>query len=186
MLSLANAFSDEDVDAWYRRVTGILRTTDTAFVCELKIDGLAVALTYNNGYLETGATRGDGYRGENITRNIKTIRSIPLSVSKDAPTRFEVRGEVYMSRTGLKKLNQEREREGQSLFANARNAAAGSLRQMDSKITARRPLEIFVYGLGWSEGKEVPEAHWDIIQYLSSLGFKINQYIARFKTLEEA
>jgi DNA ligase (NAD+) len=186
LLSLANAFSDEDVDAWYRRVTNVLGTQDTQFVCELKIDGLAVALTYNNGYLETGATRGDGYRGENITQNIKTIKSIPLSVSADAPTRFEVRGEVYMPRAGLKKLNQEREKEELSLFANARNAAAGSLRQLDSRITAKRPLDIFVYGLGWAEGKQVPETHWEIMQYLASLGFKINRNITRFKTLAEA
>lgn len=186
LLSLANAFSDEDVDAWYRRATNVLGTQDTEFVCELKIDGLAVALTYDNGYLETGATRGDGYRGENITQNIKTIKSIPLSVSADAPTRFEVRGEVYMPRAGLKKLNQEREKEELPLFANARNAAAGSLRQLDSRITAKRPLDIFVYGLGWAEGKPVPETHWEIMQYLASLGFKINRNIARFKTLAEA
>jgi DNA ligase (NAD+) len=186
LLSLANAFSDEDVDNWYRRVLNILGNAKTEFVCELKIDGLAVAVTYTDGYLETGATRGDGYRGENITQNIKTINSIPLSVSHDAPRRFEVRGEVYLSKKGLKKLNEEREKEQQPLFANTRNAAAGSLRQLDSRITAKRPLDIFVYQLGWAEGTRIPDTHWEIMQYLKSLGFKINPNIARFKTLEEA
>jgi DNA ligase (NAD+) len=102
LLSLANAFSDEDVDNWYRRVLNILGNAETEFVCELKIDGLAVAATYKDNYLETGATRGDGYRGENITQNIKTINSMPLSVPDNAPRRFEVRGEVYLSKNGLK------------------------------------------------------------------------------------
>jgi DNA ligase (NAD+) len=186
LLSLANAFTDEDVDNWYRRVLNILGNVTTEFVCELKIDGLAVAVTYNDGYLETGATRGDGYRGENITQNIKTINSIPLSVSKDAPGRFEVRGEVYLPKKGLKKLNEEREKENQPLFANTRNAAAGSLRQLDSRITAKRPLDIFVYQLGWAEGGKVPDTHWEILDYLKSLGFKINPNIARVNTLEKA
>jgi DNA ligase (NAD+) len=186
LLSLGNAFSDEDVDNWYRRVSNILGNAETEFVCELKIDGLAVAATYKDGYLETGATRGDGYRGENITQNIKTINSIPLSVPEDAPKRFEVRGEVYLSKRGLKKLNEEREKEQQPLFANTRNAAAGSLRQLDSRITARRPLDIFIYQLGWAEGRQVPDTHWEILNYLKSLGFKINPDIARFTTLDEA
>lgn len=186
LLSLANAFSDDDIDAWFRRTTNILGNTDMEFVCELKIDGLAVALTYINGYLEIGATRGDGYHGENITQNLKTIKSLPLSVPENAPARFEVRGEVYLSKDGLKKINEEREKDGLPLFANTRNAAAGSLRQLDSRVTARRPLDIFVYGLGWAEGKQMPETHWETMQYLESLGFKINRNIARCHTLEEA
>jgi DNA ligase (NAD+) len=186
LLSLANAFSDEDVDNWYRRVLNILGNAETEFVCELKIDGLAVAATYKDNYLETGATRGDGYRGENITQNIKTINSMPLSVPDNAPRRFEVRGEVYLSKNGLKKLNEEREKEQQPLFANTRNAAAGSLRQLDSRITARRPLDIFVYQLGWAEGGQVPDTHWEILSYLKSLGFKINPNITRVRTLKEA
>jgi DNA ligase (NAD+) len=149
------------------------------------MDGLAVALTYVNGLLEVGATRGDGLRGENITQNLRTIRSIPLSVPKEAPPRFEVRGEVYLPKAGLKKLNLEREREGLPLFANPRNAAAGSVRQLDSRITAQRPLDIFVYALGWAEGKAVPETHWETMQYLKSLGFKINPNNALCKTLDE-
>lgn len=137
LLSLANAFVDEDIDNWYKRVINLSGESDIKFDCELKIDGLAVALTYINGLLEIGATRGDGYRGENVTQNIRTIKSIPLSVSKEAPPRFEVRGEVYLPKSSLKKLNEEREKEGQPLFANPRNAAAGSLRQLNPKITAQ-------------------------------------------------
>lgn len=185
LLSLANAFSNEELDAWYRRASNLLGGRDTDFVCELKIDGLAVALTYVDGLLQVGATRGDGYRGENITQNLRTIRSIPLSVSKEAPPRFEVRGEVYLSRAGFKKLNEERAKEGLSLFANPRNAAAGSVRQLDPRITAQRPLDILVYGLGWAEGKAVPETHWEITQYIKSLGFKINPNIALCHTIDE-
>jgi DNA ligase (NAD+) len=185
LLSLANAFSDEELDAWHRRASNILGSRKTDFVCELKIDGLAVALTYVNGLLEVGATRGDGYRGENITQNLRTVKSIPLSVPKEAPPRFEVRGEVYLPKTGFKKLNEERAKEELPLFANPRNAAAGSVRQLDSKITAQRPLDIFVYGLGWAEGKAVPDTHWGIMQYLKSLGFKINPNIALCHTIDE-
>ena len=186
LLSLANAFSYEDLAAWHRRADNILGGRDFDLVCEPKIDGLAVALTYVDGLLVTGATRGDGYRGENITQNLRTIRSIPLSVPREAPPRFEVRGEVYLPKKGFKKLNEERAEEGLPLFANPRNAAAGSIRQLDSSITARRPLDIFVYGLGPAEGKAVPDTHWEIMQYLGSLGFKINPEIARCRTIAEA
>ena len=185
LLSLANAFEDAELEAWYRRAYSLLGGRQTDFVCELKIDGLAVALTYVNGLLEVGATRGDGLRGENITQNLKTVRSIPLSVPKDAPPKFEVRGEVYLPKAGLKKLNEEREKEGLPLFANPRNAAAGSVRQLDSRITAQRPLDIFVYALGWAEGKALPQTHWEIMQYLKSLGFKINPNMALCQTLDE-
>ena len=185
LLSLGNAFSNEELEAWYRRASNLLGRRETDFVCELKIDGLAVALTYADGLLEVGATRGDGYRGENITQNLRTVRSIPLSVPKEAPPRFEARGEVYLPKAGLKKLNEERAREGLSLFANPRNAAAGSVRQLDPRITAQRPLDIFIYGLGWAEGKTVPETHWGIIQYLKSLGFKVNPNIALCHTIDE-
>jgi DNA ligase (NAD+) len=186
LLSLANAFSDEELAAWHRRVSNLLGGRQFDIVCEPKIDGLAVALTYVDGLLVTGATRGDGYRGENITRNLKTVRSIPLSVSKEAPPRFEVRGEVYLPKAGFKKLNEERAKEELPLFANPRNAAAGSVRQLDSSITAKRPLDIFVYGLGWAEGKAVPDTHWEIMQYFKSLGFKINPNIALCHSFDEA
>jgi len=185
LLSLTNAFSYEELAAWHKRVSKLLGGRHFDLVCEPKIDGLAVALTYVDGLLATGATRGDGYRGEDITQNLKTIRSIPLSVPKEAPPRFEVRGEVYLPKAGFKKLNEERAKEELPLFANPRNAAAGSVRQLDSSITNRRPLDIFIYGLGWAEGKAVPDTHWEIMQYLKSLGFKINPNIALFHSLDE-
>jgi len=174
LLSLGNVFSDDELLAWYNRTIKLVGNTGFDFVCEHKIDGLAVALTYVDRQFVTGATRGDGYRGENITQNLKTIRSIPLSVPKDAPPRFEVRGEVFLPRTGFHKLNHERAKEGMPLFANPRNAAAGSLRKLDSRITARRPLDIFVYMLGYAEGRAIPPTHWEAMEWLKSLGFKIN------------
>jgi DNA ligase (NAD+) len=185
LLSLANAFSYEELAAWHKRVSNLSGGRHFDLVCEPKIDGLAVALTYVDGLLVTGATRGDGYRGEDITQNLRTIRSIPLCVPKEATSRFEVRGEVYLPKAGFKKLNDERAKEGLPLFANPRNAAAGSVRQLDSSITAKRPLDIFIYALGWGEGKAVPDTHWEIMQYLKSLGFKINPSIALCHSLDE-
>jgi len=185
LLSLANAFAYEKLAAWHKRVSNLLGGRQFDLVCEPKIDGLAVALTYVDGLLVTGATRGDGDRGEDITQNLRTVRSIPLSVPSEAPSRFEVRGEVYLPKAGFKKLNTERAEEGLPLFANPRNAAAGSVRQLDSSITARRPLDIFIYGLGWVEGRVVPDTHWEIMQYLKSLGFKINPDIILSQSLDE-
>jgi DNA ligase (NAD+) len=185
LLSLGNVFSDEELMTWYNRTARLAGNTRFDFVGEHKIDGLAVALTYVDRQLVTGATRGDGYRGENITQNLKTIRSIPLSVPRDAPPRFEVRGEVYLPKTGFHKLNQERAAEGLSLFANPRNAAAGSVRQLDSRITAKRPLDIFIYMLGYAEGKAVPPTHWETMAWLKSLGFKINPNNRLLKNIEE-
>jgi len=185
LLSLANAFDDDDIDAWFKRISGLLPGQKLDFVCELKIDGLAVALTYENRILTVGATRGNGYQGENITQNLKTIRSIPLSVPEEAPGRFEVRGEAYLPKEGLKKLNMEREDEGLPLFANPRNAVAGSVRQLDPRITAGRPLDIFIYALGWSEGRAMPATHWEIMQYLKKLGFKINPEMAHCRDIDE-
>ena len=186
LLSLANAFSCDELAAWHKRASNLLGGRHFDLVCEPKIDGLAVALTYVDGLLTTGATRGDGYRGENITQNLKTIRSIPLSVPREAPPRFEVRGEVYLPKAGFKRLNEERAKEGLPLFANPRNAAAGSVRQLDSSVTAKRPLDIFIYGLGPVEGKAVPDTHREIMQWLKSLGFKINPNIALYHAIEEA
>ncbi len=185
LLSLTNAFSYEELAAWHKRVSNLLGGRQFDLVCEPKIDGLAVALTYVDGLLVTGATRGDGYRGEDITQNLRTIRSIPLSVPREAPPRFEVRGEVYFPKAGFKKLNEKRAKEGLPLFANPRNAAAGSVRQLDSSITAKRPLDIFIYALGWAERKTVPDTHWEIMQYLKSLSFKINPNIALCRSLDE-
>jgi DNA ligase (NAD+) len=185
LLSLGNAFSDEDLLAWYTRTLKLVGERPFDFVGEHKIDGLAIALTYSDGQLATGATRGDGFRGENITQNLRTVRSVPLSVSKDAPPRFEVRGEVFLPKTGFHKLNQERAAEGQPLFANPRNAAAGSVRQLDPRITARRPLDIYIYMLGWAEGKAVPPTHWETMAWLKSLGFKTNPNNRLLKNIEE-
>jgi DNA ligase (NAD+) len=132
-----------------------------------------------------GATRGNGLQGENITQNLKTIRSIPLSVPRNAPARFEVRGEAYLPKDGLKKLNDDRAAEGLPLFANPRNAAAGSVRQLDPRITARRPLDTFIYQLGWAEGGNLPSTHWEIMQYLKSLGFKINPHVTYCRNIDE-
>ncbi len=174
MLSLGNVFSKEELLAWYNRTLKLAESEQFSFACEHKMDGLAVALTYENGQLVTGATRGDGYRGENITQNLRTIRSIPLSVTGDVPPRFEARGEVFLPKAGFRKLNKDREEEGQPLFANPRNAAAGSVRQLDPRITARRPLDIYIYALGYAEGRVMPETHWETMEYLKSLGFKVN------------
>ena len=174
LLSLGNAFSRDELLAWYTRTSKLLAEQQFNLTGEHKIDGLAVALTYVNGQLTTGATRGDGFRGENITQNLRTIRSIPLSVAKEAPPRFEVRGEVFLPKAGFNKLNQERAAEGLPLFANPRNAAAGSVRQLDPRITAKRPLDIYIYALGYAEGKATPETHWQTMEYLKSLGFKVN------------
>jgi DNA ligase (NAD+) len=174
LLSLADVINYEELLVWYSRIMKLIGEQKPEFACEHKIDGLAIALTYVDGQLTTGATRGDGFHGENITQNLRTVRSIPLSVSKDAPPRFEVRGEVYLPIAGFKKLNQEREAGGLPIFANPRNAAAGSVRQLDPRITAKRPLDIYIYQLGWAEGTAMPDTHWETMEYLKSLGFKIN------------
>jgi len=186
LLSLANAFTYEELAAWYTRTVKLAGGEKFNIACEHKIDGLAVALTYIDGAFTTGATRGDGLRGENITQNLKTIHSIPLSVPKDkAPPRFEVRGEVYLPKAGFHKLNEERAREGLPLFANPRNAAAGSVRQLDPRITARRPLDIYIYGLGWAEGREMPPTHWETMECLRELGFKLNPHNKLVETVDE-
>jgi DNA ligase (NAD+) len=171
LLSLANTFSDDELMAWYARVIKLVGNRPFDFVCENKIDGLAVALTYENGRFLTGATRGDGIRGENITQNLRTIRSIPLTVPKGTPARFEVRGEVYLPKKGFEKINEERTAEGQPLFANPRNAAAGSVRQLDARITAKRPLDIFIYHMGWPQ---IKPTHWETLTQLKEWGFKTN------------
>jgi DNA ligase (NAD+) len=185
LLSLGNAFSNEELTAWYNRISRLIPGQKFDFACEHKIDGLAVALTYINGKLTTGATRGDGVRGEDITQNLRTVRSIPLSVPEDAPPRFEVRGEVFLPRAGFEKLNRERAKEGLPLFANPRNAAAGSVRQLDPRITARRPLDIYIYMLGWAEGRATPPTHWETMDYLKSLGFKVNPSNRLLSTIEQ-
>jgi len=186
MLSLGKAFSHEELLAWHKRVSGLLGEQEFDLVAEHKMDGLAVALIYQEGRFVTGATRGDGFRGEDITQNLKTIRSIPLSLPRGAPSRFEVRGEVYLSKKGFKKLNEDRAKAEQPLFANPRNAAAGSVRQLDPRITAPRPLDIYIYGLGLIEGGKISPTHWETLEYLKSLGFKLNPQNELLNNLKQA
>jgi DNA ligase (NAD+) len=186
MLSLGNAYVTEDLYAWHARTLKLLGVSQFDMVCEHKMDGLAIALTYVNGQFVRGATRGDGFRGEDITQNLRTIRSIPLSVSKEAPPLFEVRGEVYLPKAGFEKLNRERENGGLPLFANPRNAAAGSVRQLDPRITAKRALDIYIYMLGYAEGKPMPATHWETMDYLKSIGFRINPNNKQVNRIEEA
>jgi DNA ligase (NAD+) len=185
MLSLADVGNNAELMAWYNRVEKLLDGKKCQWVCEHKIDGLAVALTYVNGKLEIAATRGDGVRGENITQNIRTIRSVPLTLSGRYPSRFEVRGEIYLPKSGFKKVNEERAAEGLPLFANPRNAAAGSVRQLDPRITAKRPLDIYVYTLGYAEGMMLPETHWEILQFFKSLGFRVNPNNRLVESIED-
>src|SRR5690606_34284588 len=170
LLSLGNAFSEDELRNWYRRVTRAAEREDIAMVCEPKIAGLAVARVYENGSLVQGATRGGGMRGENITQNLRTIRGIPLRSRRPGPGRSQARGEVYMTKAGFERLNEERANQGLPLVASPRNSAAGSLRQLDPTVTASRALDIFIYQLGWAENS-VPSTHWETLQWLGELGF---------------
>lgn len=181
MLSLGNAFNEEEIRAFHRRVTEGLQSSVT-YMCELKIDGLAVSLMYENGRYVRGATRGDGTVGEDITGNLRTIKSVPLTVSETAT--FEVRGEAFMPHASFLRLNEAREEAGENLFANPRNAAAGSLRQLDPSIASHRNLDIFLYGYGLWEMEEI-NSHSGRLDYMTELGFKINQERRLCSTIEE-
>ena len=184
LLSLANAFNDEELRAWHARVVRLLETDALTFVCELKIDGLAVALVYEHGRYVRGATRGDGVHGENVTANLRTVRSIPAVLPEGAPSRFEVRGEVYMTKAGFERMNADQAESGGKLYANPRNSAAGSLRQKDPAITARRPLDFFVYGIGWSDNG-LPVSQSAALDLLRDLRFPVNPNITCFDSFEE-
>ncbi len=186
MLSLANAFNQEDLEAWYRRVKGLLDDADFDLICELKIDGLAVSLAYENGSLIQGATRGDGHTGEDVTLNLRTIRSIPITLLGEAPPYLEARGEVYFPVEEFQRLNREREALGEPLYANPRNTGAGSVRQLDPRVTASRNLQIWVYSLGDTEDHPRPEGHWESLEWLSRLGFRVNPDNRRCRTVAEA
>ena len=184
MLSLDNAFSWEELNAWGKRVERQLgRQAD--FVCELKIDGLAVALTYEDGAYERGATRGDGYTGEDITANIRTIRQVPVRLrGKNHPKVLEIRGEVYLPIKAFEKLNESLLEKDQRAFANPRNAAAGSLRQKDPQVTASRPLRLWCHGIGVAEGKRF-KRHSEALGYLGEAGLPVPPTTERMETLEE-
>ena len=182
MLSLGNAFSEEELRDFDRRVRTSLNE-EVVYVCELKIDGLAISLTYENGRFVRGATRGDGRVGEDITSNLRTIHSVPLTIKEQ--NRIEVRGEAYMPHASFLALNEAREKAGESLFANPRNAAAGSLRQLDPKIAASRNLDLFIFSYGeWEVEKEI-HTHSGRLQFLHELGFKINRESKKCHSIEE-
>ena len=186
LFSLDNAETREQVAAWEARMERQLGRPPTGYVCELKIDGLAVVLTYRDGVLETGATRGDGTTGEDITANLRTIDSIPLRLlGDDAPPLLEARGEVYMPYAAFDALNERQMEEGKPLFANARNAAAGSVRMKDSSVTARRGLGIWIYQLGLIEGGPGFETHSETLDYLRSIGLRTNPATEVLPTIDD-
>jgi len=187
MLSLDNAFADEDVADFVTRIRRFLGLKDDApldFVCEPKIDGLSASLRYENGVFVGGATRGDGAEGEDITANLKTIKDIPLRLAGAAPKLLEVRGEVYMTHADFVALNRRQEKQGEKVFANPRNSAAGSVRQLDPSITASRPLHFFTYA--WGEVSKLPAGtQWGMLEAFKGYGFVVNPLIRRCKTTDE-
>jgi DNA ligase (NAD+) len=187
MLSLANAFTDEELAAWEERNARLVPEVKTAgYTTEIKIDGAAVSLTYENGRLVVGATRGNGTIGEDITHNLRTIPDIPLSLKGDQyPRVMEVRGEVYMPYVGFKRVNAEREREGEPPFANPRNSAAGGLRQLDPALTRKRRLRMFVFGVEAIEGRPPARTHSEELELLSRWGFQVEPNHRRFDTLAQ-
>ncbi|XYJ12472.1 NAD-dependent DNA ligase LigA [Telluria sp. B2] len=176
MLSLNNGFTDEDIDNFDRRVREGLDASQVDYAAELKFDGLAMSLRYENGVFVQAATRGDGYTGEDVTANIRTVRVIPLRLhGDDIPAVLEVRGEVLMFKQDFERLNQRQREAGQKEFANPRNAAAGSLRQLDARITAQRKLRFFAYGIGLLEGADMPESHSAVLDWFEKLGLPVSK-----------
>ncbi|NLB18846.1 MAG: NAD-dependent DNA ligase LigA, partial [Syntrophomonadaceae bacterium] len=183
LLSLDNCFSQEELYEFHRRIGERIAPNQPSYVCELKIDGVSIALVYEDGLLTSAATRGDGITGENVLQNVRVIRSVPLRLNNPIP-RLEVRGEIYISKTDFLRLNQEREEKGEKLFANPRNSAAGSLRQLDPRITARRPLRVFIYDLLYIEGVELADQA-EVLRFLSEQGFAINPHWKETKEIQE-
>jgi len=184
MLSLDNAFSDEELADFDRRVRDRLDAGEVEYAAEPKLDGLAISLLYQDGTLVQAATRGDGETGEDVTQNVRTIASVPLKLAgRDIPRTLEVRGEVYLSRKGFVALNRQMEAQGQKLFVNPRNAAAGSLRQLDPAVTAQRPLEIFCYGVGKVAGGQLPGTHTEILQQLGAWHLRVYGDVQRVSGL---
>jgi DNA ligase (NAD+) len=184
MLSLDNVFSQEELEAWGRRVERVIGS-GARYVCELKIDGVAVALTYEGGVYTRGATRGDGEVGEDITANIRTVRAVPTRLRvEQAPPVLEVRGEIYLPIRAFEKLNEDLSKRGERMFANPRNAAAGSLRQKDPSVTASRPLSLWCHGLGWAEGMRF-RSHWESLEWLREAGLPVDPNIALLDSLDE-
>lgn len=184
MMSLTNSYSLEELKAFDSRVRKALLGEGVEYVAELKVDGLAVSLTYEDGYFARGATRGDGTRGEDVTHNLKTIRSVPMRIRYQNPVTVDVRGEVFMPRREFRKLNEERRLKGEALFANPRNAAAGSLRQLDPRITASRQLDIFVYGVGNVSGVTLG-TQMEVLDFLRECGFRVNPNVKLCRSIDE-
>lgn len=183
LYSLDNTYEYEDLKDWHKKI--VKEYGEQELVCELKIDGLAMALTYENGIFVRGVTRGDGITGEDITNNLKTVKAIPLKLFE--PVSVEVRGEVYMPKESFEKLNKENLQNGEKLFANPRNAAAGSIRQLDASVTAKRDLSMFCYTAIFTGNiKNPPKTHYDSLMYLKKLGFKVNPNIRLCKNADEA
>jgi DNA ligase (NAD+) len=185
MLSLGNAFTVDKLRAWHERACRLVGRDIRGFSLEPKIDGLAISLRYEGGRFVTGATRGDGLHGEDITANLRTVRSVPLVLQGDAPPYLEVRGEVYLSSAAFRAINEERASEGLPLYANPRNSAAGSVRQLDSRVTARRPLDLIVYSLGEADGWR-PRTIAEMLTKFRDWGFKTNEYNSRVEAIDEA
>lgn len=185
MLSLENAYSEEEVRDFEKRLQRELPGEDFEYVVELKIDGVSVSLMYEDGELRRGSTRGDGRRGDDITANLRTIHTIPLKLRKSVRGIVEVRGEIYMSRSGFQRLNREREKRGDSLFANPRNAAAGSLKLLDPRITSQRPLDGFIYVLPYVQEAEIPSTHRECLKKLREWGFRVNSHFKICKDIDE-
>ena len=189
MLSLSNVYSEEELGAWAARAERFAGTSDFHFITEPKIDGLAVALTYIDGRLHHGATRGDGFVGDDISANLRALQSIPKQLTTPStlsmPQTIEVRGEIYMRRSDFEALNERLLAAGSKLFMNPRNAAAGSLRQKDATITGQRPLRLFSYQIGYVEGGQIPRTHWDALALLQELGFETSIDAARHDTIAQ-
>jgi len=190
MLSLDNTYNEDELRAWERRVHELSGRKDVDYVCELKLDGMSLALTYEDGRLVRGVTRGDGTTGEDVTLNVRTVRSIPLYIDRDKlkkagmPPNFETRGELLMPTAAFKKLNEERERDGLATFANPRNFTAGTVRQLDASVTAERRLDYFPYIL-LENGRTCFDRHWETLTALERAGFKVNRYRKLVHSMEE-
>jgi DNA ligase (NAD+) len=185
MLSLGNAFGADELRAWHARVRRLIPTEPIAFVAELKIDGLAVALRYRGGVWESGGTRGDGVTGEDVSANLRTIRVIPLRLHGHPPTLFEVRGEVYIRQSEFLAFNARRAAAGEPTYVNPRNSASGAVRQLDPKITASRPLRFFAYALGQCEPPLDVDTQWGLLARLREFGFPVNEHAKRFEDFEK-
>ena len=187
MLSLSNVTNEETFNAWYQRALDYLEIESADLTLELKIDGLAVAITYTNGILTQAATRGDGTQGENITDNIRTINAVPLTLTgDDIPGTIELRGEVFYPISAFDRLNEEREAAGLPQYVNPRNSASGSLRQLDSTETAKRPLDMFFYSIGYAENGQIPNSQYETLQSLKRWGCKTNDWARRVSTPDQA